>query len=351
MGGNEIARKGENNQKKCYFLTNAPCFIVKCEKIVSETCVLILPAYLCNPLNGSRLLQSTFFKKWFFFVPAFLVIGFSYGFAPENKADEKYFLVGESKEKFLTLFNKGRSSGYFYYGELCKQLLPELAGLPYGAGNVSCPGTKTLVNFQSFDCVTLVESWWAMSQTLFQFHSGKVKKEADPLEVFVTNLNKIRYFGGENCGISYRIHYFTQQMLELERCGYAFNVAQSYGVPFDKKIDYITQNSESFGDFVDTEMFKSFEAVLNSTDNYFYPMNKVSLYYPMAQDGDLIAFATNEDGLDVSHTGIVTVEDGEARLTHASSKYNRVMYSQSLDGYLKSRTTITGIFVFRPVFE
>lgn len=269
---------------------------------------------------------------------------------PEKK-DEPYLLVGESRERFNELFAKGLEPGYFYYGELCRNLLPELAGLPYGAGNVSCPGHTTLVNFQSFDCVTLVESWWALSQTIYQHHSGKLKKGSDPLDAFVSNLNKIRYFGGENCGISYRIHYFTQQMLELERCGLVFNVAMSYGVPFEKKINYITENSGNYGDFADTEMFKSFEAVLNNSDNYFYPLDKVHLYYPMAQDGDIVAFATNEPGLDVSHTGIVTVEDGEARLTHASSKYNRVMHSQSLDGYLKSRTTVTGIFVFRPVFE
>ena len=65
---------------------------------------------------------------------------------------------------------------------------------------------------------------------------------------------------------------------------------------------------------------------------------------------NIVAFATNAKGLDVSHTGIITVVDGEVKLTHASSLYDRVVVEQDFKEYLSTRTTVTGLFVYRPVF-
>jgi hypothetical protein len=264
---------------------------------------------------------------------------------------ETLHVVGSSKDKFSQVYQMGMKQGYFYYEELTKLLLPQFKGIAYGAGGAGCPSQKTLVNFHSFDCVTFVETYWAISRTLYEYHSGKAQKSADPFLVFSRNLNRIRYFGGENCGIEHRIHYFTQQMEELDRAGYVFNVGMANGLPFKKKINYISQNGDRYGDIATTAQNKSYESILSTTPRFYYPTHHRNFYYPLAKDGDIIAFSSVEPGLDVSHCGLITVEDGRARLNHASEKYAMVMVGQDLDYYLVNRTKVDGFFVYRPRFD
>lgn len=127
--------------------------------------------------------------------------------------EENCHLVGNARHDFFRVYLSGKEKGYFYYDEFVKEAMPLFGGLEYGAGGYRCPANKTLVNFQSFDCVTFVETWWALSYTLYEDQSGVIPEGRDPFDQFARNLEQIRYFGGENCGIEHRIHYFTQQML------------------------------------------------------------------------------------------------------------------------------------------
>lgn len=260
-------------------------------------------------------------------------------------------MVGNSQERFEQVFNTGKKVGYFYYERLVSELLPQFRHIPYGAGAGKVRSDQTLINFQSFDCVTFVETFWAINRTLYQYYAAKVDRRRNPFEVFAENLNRIRYFGGENCGIEYRIHYFTQQMEELGRSGLVFNVAAANGQPFNKKIDYISSHVDDYGDFAGTTKQKNLEKLYNQTSKFYYPLKERRMYYPLAKDGDILAFATNEPGLDVSHTAIVSVEDGNVRITHASSKVGRVVMNQDIEEYLNTRTTITGLFIYRPIFD
>ena len=273
------------------------------------------------------------------------------GHAPvlEESPDDEGYVVPGSKAKFESLYQQGVGMGYFYYEELTHKLLPSFKGIPYGSGGAGCPAGKTMVNFTSFDCVTFVETWWALSYTLYEVQGGKVSKKALPFDLFCKNLDRIRYFGGENCGMEFRIHYFTQALEELDRSGLAFNVAMANGFPFKKKIDFISKNEDRYGELATSTQQKSFESVLNKTPRHFYPADHREMYYPMAKDGDIIAFASTEPGLDVSHCGIVTVEDGEPKLNHASQLYGRVTIGQDLESYMRSRVgKVNGFFVYRP---
>ena len=143
-----------------------------------------------------------------------------------------------------------------------------------------------------------------------------------------------------------RIHYFSQQMMELERAGLAFNVGMANGYKYRKRINYISQNAQDFGEFADTYRQKQMERMLYLTPKFYYPIYKADLYYPLAKDGDIVSFTATKEGLDVTHTGIITLEDGNVRLTHASSKYEKVVYQQDMRDYLRNRTLINGFMVY-----
>ncbi len=260
-----------------------------------------------------------------------------------------YHIVGDSKDSFENIYQEGLDLGGFYYEEVVEELLPHFQGIPYGTGGAGCPADKTLINFSSFDCVTFVESFWAISFTLYEYHNGLVHFP-DHFEIFARNVDKIRYFGEENCGVEDRIHYFTQAMQVLQRRGLVFNVARANGKIFEKKINYMTGTYGLTYNLESMAKMRSLETILTEANDYFYPLSDIGLYLPLAKDGDIVALATNRKGLDVSHTGIITVDEGEVYMTHASSVYNKVVHEQNLMDYINSRSTVTGIFVYRPVF-
>jgi hypothetical protein len=121
------------------------------------------------------------------------------------------------------------------------------------------------------------------------------------------------------------------------------------GVPFTKKIEYVSLNPGRFTG-TDFATMRTRECALTQSIRYYYPLDSLQLYDPVAMNGDIIGLTTNVNGLDVSHVAFVTVRKGRLKFTHASSTVRKVVIEQDLRDYLATRTTITGIVVFRPVF-
>jgi hypothetical protein len=67
------------------------------------------------------------------------------------------------------------------------------------------------------------------------------------------------------------------------------------------------------------------------------------------KNGDVIAFATKDEGLDVAHVGFAIWQAKNLHLLHASSKKGGVVISATtIVAYLKSNKNFTGIIVARP---
>ena len=78
--------------------------------------------------------------------------------------------------------------------------------------------------------------------------------------------------------------------------------------------------------------------------------NKVSARIKTIQTGDIIAFATDAEGLDVAHVGFALWQGKSLYLLHASSKEGAVVISKkTLAAYLKSNKNYTGIIIARPL--
>jgi hypothetical protein len=85
----------------------------------------------------------------------------------------------------------------------------------------------------------------------------------------------------------------------------------------------------------------------------FYVIGKDKLKYQKekVQNGDIIAFVTNQEGLDVAHVGIALWQGKSLRLLHASQKEGTVVISKkTLVDYLKSNKKFNGILIARQSF-
>jgi cell wall-associated NlpC family hydrolase len=76
--------------------------------------------------------------------------------------------------------------------------------------------------------------------------------------------------------------------------------------------------------------------------------DKVARQQAGIQQGDIIAFTTDQEGLDIAHVGFAARQGRHLHLLHASSKEGAVVISkETLGAYLKSNKTFTGIIVAR----
>lgn len=90
------------------------------------------------------------------------------------------------------------------------------------------------------------------------------------------------------------------------------------------------------------------ERRLSRSPFYVIGKERVSRIQDDIQPGDLIAFTTNQEGLDVAHVGLAVRERGRLRLLHASRREGAVVVSrETLSAYLRRRGNFTGILVAR----
>ena len=78
--------------------------------------------------------------------------------------------------------------------------------------------------------------------------------------------------------------------------------------------------------------------------------DKVPRQKAQIKNGDIIAFTTNQEGLDVAHVGFAFWQEQYLHMLHASSQEGGVVISKkTLTVYLKSNKKFTGIIVARPL--
>jgi hypothetical protein len=264
------------------------------------------------------------------------------------------FVVGKS-EKFVVEFLKRLSDRQWMgFSDFVENELEKFAGIPYGAGGEGCGAGKTLINFEKMDCVTFIENLLALAMTKRQYDT-RSHDHRTLFYAFVHNLNQVRYYGGVNCRWDDRIYYFTDALHQLTEAGLLTDIAKLNGEPFNKKIEYLSKNPQKFSGIEDWNKIKKLEKAMSSRKRYYYPLSELERYAAVAQTGDIAALATDVAGLDVSHCGFIHVDEnrnGAEKLlfTHASSVKKKVVYRQNFCDYLSTRTSITGIFVYRPVF-
>lgn len=271
---------------------------------------------------------------------------------PVRPSKPQNMCVAVGKSKNIIVETIKTTPYYDDFQVFYKQNIKKFEGVPYGAGMVPAGPGVTLVNVEQMDCVTFIEHFvgLALTRREMRFYPERYNTNEDIFNLFVKKLNLVRYYGGVNCTWDDRINYFTDGLNHLKSYKLVKNVAEINGEPFNKKINYMSLNKNKFAGIENWEKVRKKEAEMTRARPHYYPLETIDRYRAVAKTGDIVALATSVEGLDVSHCGFIEAEDGEVFLTHASSVKKFLVVKQNLCDYLEKRTTITGIFVFRPTF-
>lgn len=240
-------------------------------------------------------------------------------------------------------------------GEVIGLVGKQLLGRPYEPNTLEQPGEERLVlNLRAFDCVTLVENVLALARC--------VKKDRMSFDAFGQELQILRYRNGRVAGYASRLHYFTDWISDNQRKGIVEDVTQQLGgEPYRKGINFMTKHRILHRQLAIDSTFsqmKATEESLSKRSFFFIPKSKIVDLHSAIQNpqseiitGDIIAFTTERDGLDVAHTAIaLRLENGSLHCLHAPDAKGKVRITdETLSGYIQKRTSFTGIIVARPV--
>ena len=233
------------------------------------------------------------------------------------------------------------------FEELIVNTAKYFAGKPYVASTLEISDdSKLVVNLREFDCTTLVENCIALSATI---KSGEVS-----FNNFCRILSFIRYRESEPKGYTSRLHYTTDWIYENAKKDILRNLSPELGGKnINKGINFMSSNPGLYRHLKDDSQnkkeIKRIEENINSRDNYcIIPVISIPKYQSEIRNGDIIAFATNIDGLDYSHIGIAYWIGKELHFIHASSRMKKVVIEdKSLTDYCKNSKSCSGISVLR----
>ncbi|HSR61194.1 MAG TPA: N-acetylmuramoyl-L-alanine amidase-like domain-containing protein [Robiginitalea sp.] len=219
-------------------------------------------------------------------------------------------------------------------------------GTPYVAQTLEQgPEEQLVVNLRGLDCTTYVENVLVLSRLA---RKGKLSWER-----YLEGLEEVRYRHGKLDGYPSRLHYFTEWIRDNEAKGLVRDITeQIYGVTFRKDINFMGTHRNLYPMLASETNYKAIrqtESSLSQKRICVLPQQEVAARESLLQDGDIIALATDIEGLDVTHTGIaLRLEDNRIHLLHASTAGEVLISEQPLAEYLTGIRRNTGIIVVRP---
>lgn len=238
--------------------------------------------------------------------------------------------------------------------QLSKRSMPEImqaiadyfVGAPYEAGLLDKDNEeKLVVTLDGFDCVLFVETVLAIARG--------IAVEDYSYATFANNLSEQRYWKGERNGYCSRLHYFSEWIADNDKRGIVDNIARDLGgVRVNKRLNFMSRHRSSYPQVANDDA--NYQCLVNMEDSIsrlnidYIPDYDIKNVYGQLKPGDVVAVATEIDGLDVTHTGLVyRLPDGNIGLIHASP-VGKVTISRDLHNYILNVESAIGILVARP---
>jgi cell wall-associated NlpC family hydrolase len=232
-------------------------------------------------------------------------------------------------------------------GEIIQTIAEQFVGTPYAAGLLDKSNQETLVlSLEGFDCVLFIETVLAMARG--------VALQDYSYQSFAGHIQNQRYRNGEMNGYCSRLHYFSDWIADNQKRGGVQNLTQSFGgIPLNNQLNFMSQHRSSYPQLAnDDEAYEcivGMEANLAQLQVDYIPKNEIHTVYSRLLPGDVVAIATDVEGLDVTHTGLVYQHpDGSIGFIHASPS-GEVKIARDLQAYVEAVESTVGVILARPV--
>ncbi|HEU5304087.1 MAG TPA: N-acetylmuramoyl-L-alanine amidase-like domain-containing protein [Gemmatimonadales bacterium] len=199
-----------------------------------------------------------------------------------------------------------------------------------------------------FDCVTLVEACLAVARLADA-------EGAPSWEGFGREIERMRYRGGERAGYTSRLHYFSEWISDGETRGLVRDLGRELGGAEDRRpLRFMTEHRASYPGLADNGVFREIEAIerrLDGRPRRVIPTKRIPEVVEKIQSGDVLGFATEMPGLDVTHAAFAYRDhDAILRVLHAPLSGGVVEITRTtLPEYVAAIRRATGILVARPV--
>ena len=245
------------------------------------------------------------------------------------------------------LLKKGMESGLKEANALVEFYARQLLGTPYVAHTLEADKEVLTINVHQLDCLTFIETLYALTRaTLAGRYSWRD---------YAANIENVRYRGGEMGDYSTRIHYMSEWIIDNHVRGNLVEVTPDipHADYMIKNIDFMTHHTDSYRQLKnDSAMVEKIRQ--HELRNHRFPYLKRSWLNDKEvkaalRSGDFVSLVTKMEGLDVSHNGIIVVDDkGDPYLLDASMSGGKVMLeSKPLFKYLERSKSNIGIRVYR----
>ena len=263
--------------------------------------------------------------------------------------DVEHITTDNDRRRFHELMDylPGQISAKAPIGEIIVAAGSFFKGTSYVSGTLDqYDDEKLIINLDGMDCVTFVEYVLAGSLAY--------KAQRTSFNDFAFMVKYLRYRNGIIKGYASRLHYFTDWLHDNSRKGFLRHVSNEFGSGVSmSEIYFMSSNAHLYkhlGDLKTLRQIMEYEQAVSSYEYRYVPSNEIRINEQSIQDGDIIAFVTAVEGLDVSHTGLAVFKDDRLHLLHASSRSSMVeVTSLPLHEYLGGNNMVRGIFVSRVI--
>jgi hypothetical protein len=253
------------------------------------------------------------------------------------------------------LRSEGLSRDELRFGRSIGRVGELAAGTPYVPFTLdaylkmgSSPSAEPLtLSLTRFDCVTLVEACLAVSRV--------AGAESPTWPEFGREIERMRYRDGDRRGYASRLHYFSEWISDGAKRGLLRDLGPELGGAEDARpLRFMTQHRPKYPALQNDTVFEEMGAIERRLDDHprlVIPTKRIPAMVERIETGDVLAFATEIPGLDVTHSALAhRDETGSLRVLHAPLSGGVVEVTRvTLPEYVSAIRRSTGILVARPL--
>ncbi len=172
---------------------------------------------------------------------------------------------------------------------------------------------------------------------------------------FGREVERMRYRNGLRGDYATRLHYFSEWVADGDKRCLLRDVGFALGGVEDKRpLRFMSEHRDSYVALADDRVFQSIKEMeqrLDRVSRRVIPTARIAEVEDRIQNGDVIGFATNTPGLDVTHCALAVRDSrGVLRVAHAPLTGGGVEVSRlALPEYVAALSGASGIMVARPL--